>query len=192
MNDMALYPEIVVAGCGNPLFADDGFGPAVAEELSTLGLPGNVRVVDAGLGGPHFIFTLLDPEVTKKLVIIDIADFGAEPGTVTIIPIEDLPPGSYRDAHSWDLAEPLLRLKDHIAITIIGCQPKRISSPEMEIGLSDEVKEAIPKAVKVVLKEIGVEYGTTGIDKEEHRRGRTAEETGRTPFRTETRGTGES
>ena len=61
-----LYPEIVIAGCGNPLFADDGFGPAVIEEMQKLSLPDNVTIVDAGLGGPHFIFTLLDPEVTKK------------------------------------------------------------------------------------------------------------------------------
>ena len=78
-----LYPEIVVAGCGNPLFADDGFGPAVIEEMEKLTLPDNVMIVDAGLGGPHFIFTLLDPEVTKKLVIVDIADYGAEPGSIT-------------------------------------------------------------------------------------------------------------
>jgi coenzyme F420 hydrogenase subunit delta len=170
-----LYPEIVVAGCGNPLFADDGFGPAVIEELKKIALPEHVKVVDAGLGGPHFIFTLLDTSVTRKLVIIDIADFGAEPGTVTIIPVEDLPPGSYRDAHSWDLAEPLLRLKDHIEITIIGCQPGRVSAPDFEIGLTEEVNGAIPKTVQLVLKEIGVEYGTTVIHKEDHRRGRTAE-----------------
>jgi coenzyme F420 hydrogenase subunit delta len=170
-----LYPEIVVAGCGNPLFADDGFGPAVVEELNRYALPDHVKVVDAGLGGPHFIFTLLDPDVTRKLVIIDIADFGAEPGTVTIIPVEDLPPGSYRDAHSWDLTEPLLRLKDHIAITIIGCQPGRVSAPDFEIGLTDEVQGAIPKAVRMVLKEIGVENGTTIIHKEEHRGSRAAD-----------------
>ena len=155
-----LYPEIVVAGCGNPLFADDGFGPAVIEELQKLTLPDNVKVVDAGLGGPHFIFTLLDPEVTKRLIIVDIADYGAEPGSITKLRIEDLPPGSYRDAHSWDLAEPLQRIKDRIDITIIGCQPKRVTDPDMEIGLSDEVSKAIPKAVRIVLETIGVDYGT--------------------------------
>ncbi len=36
----ALYPEIVVAGCGNPLYADDGFGIAVVESLQGLELPG--------------------------------------------------------------------------------------------------------------------------------------------------------
>ena len=156
-----LYPEIVIAGCGNPLFADDGFGPAVIEELQKLTLPDNVGVIDAGLGGPHFIFTLLDPDVTKKLIIVDCADFGAEPGSITKLRVEDLPPGSYRDAHSWDLAEPLMRIKDRIEITVIGCQPKRVTDPEMEIGLSDEVLKAIPKTVRIVLEMIGVDYGTT-------------------------------
>jgi coenzyme F420 hydrogenase subunit delta len=153
-----LYPEIVVVGCGNPLFGDDGFGPAVIEELQKLQLPDNVKVIDAGLGAPHFIFTLLDVETTRKLVIIDIADFGVEPGSVTILPVEALPPGSYRDVHSWDLTEPLHRLKDSIDITVIACQPKSVAEFEME--LTEEVKRAIPKAVQIVLKEIGVPYGT--------------------------------
>lgn len=155
-----LYPEIVVVGCGNPLFADDGFGPAVIEELQQHPLPDNVKVVDAGLGGPHFVFTLLDPDSTKRLVIIDIADFGADPGTLRTFRPEELPAGSYRDAHSWDLTEPLERIKDRIDITIVGCQPKRVTSPEMEIGLTDEVTNAIPKTVQLVLGLIGVEYGT--------------------------------
>jgi len=173
-----LYPEIVVAGCGNPLFADDGFGPAVVEELQKLTLPDNVKVIDAGLGGPHFIFTLLDPEVTKKLVIIDIADFGAEPGSVTKLRVEDLPPGAYRDAHSWDLTEPLHRLKDDIDITIIGCQPKRVTSPEFEIGLSEEIEKAIPKTVQIVLETIGLDYGTIGQYLQEKRQPDPAETCG--------------
>ena len=173
-----LYPEIVIAGCGNPLFADDGFGPAVVEELQKLTLPDNVSVVDAGLGGPHFIFTLLDPEVTKKLVIVDIADFGAEPGSIAKFRVEDLPPGSYRDAHSWDLTEPLQRLNDTIDITVIGCQQKRVTDPEMEIGLSDEVSKAIPKAVRIVLETIGVNYGTAIKRLQEERQRGTAETCG--------------
>ena len=156
-----LYPEIVIVGCGNPLFADDGFGPAVAEEMQKLSLPDNVKVEDGGLGAPHFIFTLLDPEVTKRLIIVDIADFGAEPGSIAKFRVEDLPPGSYRDAHSWDLTEPLERIKDQIDITVIGCQPKRVTDPDMEIGISDEVSQAIPRTVRIVLDMIGVDYGTT-------------------------------
>ena len=175
-----LYPEIVIAGCGNPLFADDGFGPAVIEELQKLTLPDNVAAIDAGLGAPHFIFTLLDPEVTKKLIIVDCADFGAEPGSITRLRVEDLPPGSYRDAHSWDIAEPLQRIKDRIEITVIGCQPKRVTDPEMEIGLSDEVLKAIPKTVRIVLEIIGVDYGTTIKCLQEERQRGTAKSCGST------------
>jgi coenzyme F420 hydrogenase subunit delta len=178
-----LYPEIVIAGCGNPLFADDGFGPAVIEEMQNLSLPDNVMIVDAGLGGPHFIFTLLDPEVTKKLIIVDIADFGAEPGAITKLRVEDLPPGAYRDAHSWDLAEPLQRIKDRVDITIIGCQPALVTSPEFELGLSEELQKAIPRTIQVILENIGVDYGTTIKYLQEERQRGTAKSCGSTETR---------
>jgi coenzyme F420 hydrogenase subunit delta len=167
-----LYPEIVITGCGNPLFADDGFGPAVVEEMAKLELPDNIKVIDAGLGGPHFIFTLINPEETRKLIIIDIADFGAEPGELAIFRVEDLPAGSYRDAHSWDLTEPVQRLKDHVDITVIGCQPKRVTAPEFELGLTEEVSNAVPRTVRKVLDLIGVDYGMAieNLRKEERQR----------------------
>ena len=155
-----LYPEIVVAGCGNPLFADDGFGPAVVERLQGLELPDNVRIVDAGLGGPHFVFTLLQPGSTRRLIIVDIADFGGEPGELRWLTVDELPVGSYRDAHSWDLTEPLQRIKDGIDIRVLACQKKYVSAPEMEIGITEEVEKAIPCAVTEILKEIGMNYGT--------------------------------
>ena len=158
-----LIREIVIAGCGNPLYGDDGFGPAVVEELQKLNLPDNVKEFDAGLGAPHFLFTLMEDaeEPVKNLIIIDIAAFGANPGDVTKLRPEDLPPGPNRDAHSWDLSEPIQRWQDVIDITIIGCQPKRVASHEFELGLTEEGEGAIPKTVRIVLEEIGVEYGAT-------------------------------
>jgi coenzyme F420 hydrogenase subunit delta len=155
-----LYSEIVVAGCGNLLFADDGFGPAVVESLKSLELPKNITVVDAGLGGPHFIFTLLNPESTKTLIIVDIADFRGKPGELKWLTVDDLPEGSYLDAHSWDLTEPLQCIKDDIRIRILACQRKYVSAPEMVIGLTEEVQRAIPEAVSEILKEIGMNYET--------------------------------
>ncbi|HII97778.1 MAG TPA: coenzyme F420-reducing hydrogenase, FrhD protein [Methanoregula sp.] len=175
-----LYSEIVIAGCGNPLFADDGLGPAIIEEMQKLSLPDNITLIDAGLGGPHFIFTMLDPEVTKRLIIVDIADFGAEPGQITKLRPEDLPPGAYKDAHSWDLAEPLQRIKDQIEITIIGVQPARVTAPEFEIGLSEEIQKAMPKTIRVILDMIGVENEFSRVDlrKEERQPNGTAETCG--------------
>jgi coenzyme F420 hydrogenase subunit delta len=148
--------------------------------MQNLQLPDNVSITDAGLGGPHFIFTLLDPEVTKKLIIVDIADFGAEPGSITKLRVEDLPPGAYRDAHSWDLAEPLQRIKDRIDITIIGVQPARVTAPEFELGLSEELQKAIPKTIQVILDTIGVENEFLGeyLRKEERQPGSAAETCG--------------
>lgn len=163
-----LYSEIVVAGCGNPLYADDGFGPAVVENLKDLELPENVTVVDAGLGGPHFIFTLLNPESTKTLIIVDIADFGGEPGELRWLTVDELPTGSYLDAHSWDLTEPLQIIKDDIRIRVLACQKKYVSAPEMVIGITDEVQRAIPEAVSEILKEIGMNYGTAQLHNENH------------------------
>jgi len=148
-----LYSEIVVAGCGNPLYADDGFGPAVVESLKDLGLPENITVVDAGLGGPH-------------LIIVDIADFGGEPGELRWLTVDELPVGSYRDAHSWDLTEPLQYIKDDIHVRILVCQKKYVSAPEMVIGITDEVQKAIPGAVSKILKEIGINYGTAELHQE--------------------------
>ena len=161
-----LYSEIVVAGCGNPLYADDGFGPAVVESLKSLELPENITVIDAGLGGPHFIFTLLNPESTKTLIIVDIADFGGKPGDLVWLSVDELPRGSYRDAHSWDLTEPLQCIKDEIKIKILACQKKYVPAPEMDIGITDEVQKAIPHAVSEILKEIGMDYETAKLHQE--------------------------
>ena len=85
-----LHSEIVIVGCGNPLFGDDGFGPAVIEEMEKLTLPDNVTIQDGGAGAPHFIFNFLNPEVTKKLIVVDIADFNAKPGSISRISGKDL------------------------------------------------------------------------------------------------------
>jgi coenzyme F420 hydrogenase subunit delta len=153
-----LYPEIVVAGCGNPLYADDGFGPAVIEELKKVFLPGNVKAVDAGTAGPCFLFSMLDPDKTKKLIIIDIVDFGSVPGKTTVMKLKDNPPGMLRDATPGGVSDSLNSIKKSIEVIVIGCQPKKIPGPVMEIGLSGEVRKAVPKAVRMVFDLIGVNY----------------------------------
>jgi len=150
-----LYPEIVIAGCRSPLFADDGFGPAVAENLYTVPFPDNVKVVDAGTSGTYYVFTLLDHAITKKLIILDAADFGADPGSIALFRPGDLPPGCFCDPFCWDIADPLDLIRNRIDILIIACQPKRVTYPEVEIGFSEEVRAAIPRAAGIVREMIG-------------------------------------
>ena len=158
-----LHSEIVIVGCGNPLFGDDGFGPAVIEEMEKLTLPDNVTIQDGGAGAPHFIFNFLDPKVTKKLIVVDIADFNAKPGSISRMPGTELKPGAYIDPHSWDGVDQLCRIRDQIDTTVVLCQPAkaiRKGDADVDMGLSDEVKNAIPNAIRVILETIGVDYGT--------------------------------
>jgi coenzyme F420 hydrogenase subunit delta len=176
-----MQSEIVVVGCGNPLFGDDGFGPAVIEEMEKLTLPDNVTIQDGGAGAPHFIFNFLTPETTKKLVVVDIADFNAKPGSISKISGNALKPGAYIDPHSWDGVDQLCRISATIDTTVVMCQPAKVikkGDADVEIGLSEEVKNAIPKAIQVILETIGVDYGTTiNLQKEGSQRG-TAETCG--------------
>lgn len=156
-----LFPEVIIAGVGNELFGDDGFGPAVIRALSKYELPDNVKAMDVGLGGPHLVFSMIDPEETKKLIIVDCMDFGGKPGDLTKIPADLLPEGRqerYMDAHSGNLLDPIGRLKGKMDIIILGCQPAYIPAPDSEefaLELSPEVQGAIPKTVNIILKEIG-------------------------------------
>ncbi len=171
------YSEIMVIGCGNPLQTDDGFGPAVIAALKKLDLPDNVKIIDAGLAGPHYLFTLMAQSDVpiRKLVVVDILDFGGEPGQITKISPDFLPAGSYTDEHSWGLKEPLKVLSKRVEIVILGCQPEcvdisRISNEQEEndFWVTESVGKAIPRAVHLVLDEIGVENGTAIISQEPH------------------------
>lgn len=156
---MILEAETLVVGCGNVLFQDDGFGPRVAQELSQYELPPGTRVIDAGTGAPHLIFTLLD-ETCKKLIILDCISWGAKPGTLRKFTVDELPKGKFIDAHNWTLSEPLHALKDKVDIVVIGCQPAKVSEPDIVWALSEEVERAVPEAIKMVFEELGIDYGT--------------------------------
>jgi len=63
-----------------------------------------------------------------------------------------------------DGVDQLCRIRDQIDTTVILCQPSKVlkkGDAEVDMELSDDVKNAIPKAIQVILKEIGVDYGTT-------------------------------
>ncbi len=170
------YAKKMIVGIGNPLYTDDGFGPAVIAELKKLALPDDLKVLDAGLAGPHFLFTLVAQAETpvETMVMIDIIDFGGEPGQLTKVTPDFLTGEAkvrYLDPHSWGgLKEPLEELSKRTEVIIIGCQPESIGmseigneSDDIDFWLTENVKTAIPKAVQMALAEVGVDNGTTII-----------------------------
>jgi coenzyme F420 hydrogenase subunit delta len=157
--NMPYDAEILVIGCGNILFKDDGFGPAVIDALNELSkekpLPDNTMTLDAGTGGPHFVFSL-PHESWRKMIVVDIVQFGAEPGTIRVFGVDELPKGAYENVHSWPVNQPLHDLSKVCEVMVVGCQPESVSAPDIELGLTKSVEDAIPEAIKIILKEIEV------------------------------------
>jgi len=87
------YGDVVVLGCGNILFGDDGFGACVAEHLlNGEAIPKNVSVIDARTSVRNILFDLIVHERRpRKVIIIDAVDVNRVPGEVFTINIDDLP-----------------------------------------------------------------------------------------------------
>ncbi len=140
--------RILVAGVGNVLRGDDGFGPAVTELLDHL--PGRAEVVETGTGGIALLQELMVG--CDGLVLIDAVDRGAKPGTVFVLEPEVGEGVHTPDVHLANpdrvlsMAKTMGYLPDRVRI--IGCQPEDIE--EMCQGLSPCVQRALPFAVKMV------------------------------------------
>ena len=150
----------VVVGCGNGLFKDDGFGPMVIHALedyfkeNDIEKPEDTQFIDAGTGATHFIFSMPD-ENWKKVIVVDVVEWNAEPGTLKIFSPYDMPKGKYENAHTWPVEEPLHDLVDMgIEVVIVGCKPAEITAPDVDMGLTEPVEAAIPKAIEMILNEL--------------------------------------
>ena len=150
----------LVVGCGNVLFKDDGFGPMVIHALedyfkdNDIEKPEDTQFIDAGTGATHFIFSMPDDN-WKKVIVVDVVEWNAEPGTLKIFSPYDMPKGKYENAHTWPVEEPLHDLADRgIEVVIVGCKPAEITAPDVDMGLTEPVEAASPKAIEMILNEL--------------------------------------
>lgn len=149
--------RLLVIGCGNVLFGDDGFGPAVMERLKTEHpLPDWVVAVDAGTAaGDILLDALLGDETPEVLIVVDAMDFGLEPGTVREIPLEALPPikrddFSVHQLPGMDILGELTRRRG-VTLRILGCQVESLP-PEIRPGLSDAVERGVTETARLILE----------------------------------------
>lgn len=159
-----MFPEIVVVGCGNPLFGDDGFGPAVIRYLHRYRFPSHVRVIDAGTGADCYVFSLLDPCVTREIIIIDCIDQGMAGGSVIEIPFSRLAEYRVSDASSGGISANILLLSQQYEGFLLGCQAGCMLYPYMKLGLSDAVRQAVPVVASRILELIGSSVHNIGAD----------------------------
>jgi len=160
MNQLAEYcrKEILIAGVGNKLFGDDGFGPEVIDYLeSHYDIPENVCLADAGTGIRRILFTITLSEIRPKvIVVIDAVDKGRKPGEIFNISLEEIPEVKIDDfsMHQVPSSNLLKELKDYCSVKVIvkACQIKSI--PEtMQSGLSEPLKKAVELMARSIAEE---------------------------------------
>lgn len=151
--------EILIAGVGNILFGDDGFGPEVIQYLKQhYNIPENVCLADAGTGIRKILFTISLSEIRPKMiVIIDAVDKGKKPGEIFEILLDELPVEKIDDfsIHQVPSSNLLKELQDlcNVKVVIKVCQIKEI--PEtIQSGLSDPLNNAVP----ILAEKIAEEY----------------------------------
>ena len=87
----------LIAGFGNVLRGDDGFGVEVVRRLEREQLGDDVHVIDVGIGGIHLAHELLSRY--DRAVIVDAMTRGGAPGTLYVLEVTDVEPESRIDTH---------------------------------------------------------------------------------------------
>jgi hydrogenase maturation protease len=145
--------RVLVAGVGNVLRGDDGFGPAVIAALGPL--PEGVETTETGIGGVALLQDLMLG--WDGLVLLDAVDRGAAPGTLFVLEPEVPEAVHVPDVH---LANPdrVLAMARTLGalparVVIVGCQPEDAHS--LGEGLSPVVTRAVGVAVARVHRIVG-------------------------------------
>jgi hydrogenase maturation protease len=150
-----MYSATLILGLGNPLRGDDGVGARVVEELTRRDLPEGVTALDGGIGGLDLLQIL---QRWKRVVIVDAADVGREPGQyVRFTPdqVRLVRASDTLSLHNAGLSE-VLALADALDLdlpemVIFGVQPADIGWRE---GLSPTVESTLSALADAVLEEL--------------------------------------
>jgi len=136
--------RLLIAGVGNVLRGDDGFGPAVIDALGEL--PRGVEAIETGTGGVALLQELLAG--CDGLVLVDAVDRGAEPGRLFELHPEVGEAVHVADMHLANPDRVLSMAKTMGAlperVRIVGCQPLDVEP--LDQGLSPVVAAAVPRA----------------------------------------------
>jgi hydrogenase maturation protease len=162
---------VLIAGVGNVLRGDDGFGIAVVQHLAKRrDLPPTVTVVEVGIGGISLVQDLLDGY--DVLLIVDAVDRGGAPGTIYLLEPEvpDLATWPFEqrqdflaDMHMTTPARALILARAlgvlPPSLYLLGCQPT--TCDDLVIGLSETVERAVAPCVERLMRVIRWFTGVT-------------------------------
>lgn len=151
-------PSVLVAGIGNVLLGDDGFGVEAVRLLAQRELPAGVRAADFGIRGMDLAFEL--QEDYDAAVLLDAVPRGEPPGTLFVIEHDPRDEGARErslDPHGMDPVRvlALARVLGTVPprIVVVGCEPARVVAPDDErivMELSAPVRAAAAASVALV------------------------------------------
>ncbi len=149
---------VLILGCGNVLFGDDGFGCALAEYLQAhFEVPDHVCLMDAGTGVRKLLFTLCLSETRpRRILIADTVDVGRLPGEWFEIDPVEIPAVKLDDfsMHQLPTSNLLRDLQQHtgVEVRVLACQTGPLPD-QVRPGLSEPVRRALPQAAEWVARE---------------------------------------
>ena len=157
MPSQDLEKSVLIFGCGNILFGDDGFGPAVVQYLSEhYDVPAQVLAQDVGTSIREILFDLaLSEKKPQKIIIVDAVDYpDRAPGEIFEISVDGIPAAKTSDfsLHQFPSVNILKELQEqtNIAVHIIVAQVAHLPE-EVNPGLSEEVTRALPEVCRRIL-----------------------------------------
>ena len=151
-------PRTLIAGFGNVLRGDDGFGVEVIRRLQAAAPQrGDVELLDVGTGGVRLAQELLTPY--DRLIIVDATTRGGVPGSVYVLAVDSVDSITEIDLHLAVPARALSVAKALGALPpqtyIIGCEPAEVD--ELATELSPPVQRAVETAIAHVHKLLGTD-----------------------------------
>lgn len=139
----------LIAGFGNVLRGDDGFGVEVIHRLEAAGVAcEEIRLLEVGTGGLALAQELLAGY--DRLIIVDAMTCGGAPGTLYVREVEAVEDATDIDMHlavparALSVAKALGVLPDRVFI--IGCEPTEVD--ELLTELSLPVRSAVDAALR--------------------------------------------
>ena len=153
---------VLVLGCGNRLFGDDGFGPSVIEYiLGTQNPPGDVCLLDVGTSAREVLFDIaLSDRRPRRIIVMDAMDCGKEPGTLLELDLDAIPENKSDDfsMHQAPTSNLLRELRDfcRVEVVLVVLQPADIPQ-EVRPGLSGPAQKALRHAADAVLNKCTLE-----------------------------------
>ena len=137
-------------GIGNALLKDEGIGIHLIRSLKDLPGLESVDLIDGGTY-PQAFDLVRD---TDRLIVIDAAYGGGEPGSIYCLTPEQIKsqkPSSVHEFNALNMLWNLCIMGESPNITIIGIEPKEI---DWGLELSPELEKRLPRITEFVLNTI--------------------------------------